>query len=200
MLDRYGLAYQYIMSQNLDQKIDEPFAVLSNFNDMAISSFETGSLFSYSADKMGEEKFNLLLRNYIAENTDKQIYPEDFLDKLAKEESSTSYLKGFLKQKNRVNFRLKNFRVNNDSLNIKIVKNTDEAIPVKLETQTKSGDKTSYWIETEENERLKTVSLPSEDIYKITLNNDYIFPEANYRDNFLYTKGLFSNAKKSNLS
>lgn len=196
LLDRYGLAYQYIMSQNLDQKIDEPFAVLSNFNDMAISSFETGSLFSYSADKMGEEKFNLLLKNYIAENTDKQAYPEDFLDQLAKEETSTSYLKGFLKQKNRVNFRLKNFRVNNDSLDIKIVKNTDEAIPVKLETQTKSGEKTSYWIETEENERLKTVSLPSEDIYKITLNNDYIFPEANYRDNFLYTKGLFSNAKK----
>ncbi|WP_276702828.1 aminopeptidase [Chryseobacterium sp.] len=196
LLDRYGLAYQYIMSQNLDQKIDEPFAVLSNFNDMAISSFETGSLFSYSAEKMGEEKFNRLLKNYIAENTDKQVYPEDFLDQLAKEESSTSYLKGFLKQKNRVNFKLKNFRVNNDSLDIKISKNTDEAIPVKLETQTKSGDRTSYWIETEENERLKTVSLPSEDIYKITLNNDYIFPESNYRDNFLYTKGLFSNAKK----
>ncbi len=196
LLDRYGLAYQYIMSQNLDQKIDEPFSVLSNFNDMAISSFETGSLFSYSADKMGEEKFNRLLKNYIAESTDKQAYPEDFLDQLAKEEPSTSYLKGFLKQKNRVNFKLKNFRVNNDLLDIKIAKNTDEAIPVKLETQTRSGDRTSYWIETEENEKLKTVSLPSQDIYKITLNNDYIFPEANYRDNFLYTKGLFSNAKK----
>ena len=196
LLDRYGLAYQYIMSQNLDQKIDEPFSVLSNFNDMAISSFETGSLFSYSADKMGEEKFNSLLKNYIAENTDKQAYPEDFLDQLAKEEPSTSYLKGFLKQKNRVNFKLKNFRVNNDLLDIKIAKNTDESIPVKLETQTRSGDRTSYWIETEENEKLKTVSLPSQDIYKITLNNDYIFPEANYRDNFLYTKGLFSNAKK----
>ncbi|MDQ8143007.1 aminopeptidase [Chryseobacterium sp. CFS15] len=196
LLDRYGLAYQYIMSQNLDQKIDEPFSVLSNFNDMAISSFETGSLFSYSADKMGEEKFNNLLKNYIAENTDKQAYPEDFLDQLAKEEPSTSYLKGFLKQKNRVNFKLKNFRVNNDLLDIKISKNTDEAIPVKLETQTRSGDRTSYWIETKENEKLKTVSLPSQDIYKITLNNDYIFPEANYRDNFLYTKGLFSNAKK----
>ncbi|REC41711.1 aminopeptidase [Chryseobacterium sp. 5_R23647] len=196
LLDRYGLAYQYIMSQNLDQKIDEPFAVLSNFNDMAISSFETGSLFSYSAEKMGEENFNRLLKNYIAENTDKQVYPEDFLDQLAKEDSSTSYLKGFLKQKNRVNFKLKNFRVNNDSLDIKIAKNTDEAIPVKLETQTRSGERTSYWIETEENEKLKTVSIPSQDIYKITLNNDYIFPEANYRDNFLYTKGLFSNAKK----
>jgi len=196
LLDRYGLAYQYIMSQNLDQKIDEPYSYLSNFNDMAISSFETGTLFNYSADKMGEEKFNNLLKNYIAENTDKQITPEDFLDQLAKEDASTSYLKGFLREKNRINFKLKNFRAKDDSLNIKIVKNTDEAIPVKLETETKEGTKTSYWIETEKNERLKTVNLPSEEVYKITLNNDYIFPEANYRDNFLYTKGLFSNAKK----
>ena len=29
------------------QKIGEKFAVLSNFNVMAISSFETGSLFNY---------------------------------------------------------------------------------------------------------------------------------------------------------
>ncbi|KUJ57064.1 aminopeptidase [Chryseobacterium aquaticum subsp. greenlandense] len=196
LLDRYGLAYQYIMSQNLDQKIDEPFSALSNFNDMAISSFETGSLFSFSADKMGEEKFNDLLKNYIAENRDQEINPEEFLKQLSEKDASTDYLAGFLKQKNRVNFKLKKFKTKEDSLEIRIAKSTDEAIPVKLETQTREGERKSYWIETAENERLKTVSLPSENIYKITLNDDYIFPEANYRDNFLYTKGLFSNSKK----
>lgn len=196
LLDRYGLAYQYIMSQNLDQKIDEPFSALSNFNDMAISSFETGSLFSFSADKMGEEKFNDLLKNYIAENRDQEINPEEFLKQLSEKDASTDYLAVFLKQKNRVNFKLKKFKTKEDSLEIRIAKNIDEAIPVKLETQTREGERKSYWIETAENERLKTTSLPSENIYKITLNDDYIFPEANYRDNFLYTKGLFSNSKK----
>lgn len=196
LLDRYGLAYQYIMSQNLDQKINDPFAVLSNFNDMAISSFEMGSLFSFSANKMGEENFNALLKKYITENKNKQVKPEEFLKQLSAKEPSTDYLTAFLKQKNRVNFKLKNFRAKDDSLHIKIVKNTDQAIPVKLETQSKDGERQSYWIETEENERLKTVNLPAENIYKITLNNDYIFPEANYRDNFLYTKGFFSNSKK----
>ncbi|KQK26596.1 aminopeptidase [Chryseobacterium aquaticum] len=196
LLDRYGLAYQYIMSQNLDQKIDEPFSALSNFNDMAISSFETGSLFSFSADKMGEEKFNDLLKNYIAENRDQEINPEEFLKQLSEKDASTDYLAAFLKQKNRVNFKLKKFKTKEDSLEIRIAKNTHEAIPVKLETQTREGERKSYWVETVENERLKIVSLPSENIYKITLNDDYIFPEANYRDNFLYTKGLFSNSKK----
>ncbi|CAD7810139.1 hypothetical protein CHRY9390_02128 [Chryseobacterium aquaeductus] len=196
LLDRYGLAYQYIMSENLDQKIDEPFSALSNFNDMAISSFETGSLFSFSADKMGEENFNNLLKKYIAENRDQQINPEEFLKQLSEKDSSTDYLTEFLKHKKRINFKLKRFKAKDESLQIKIAKNTDEAIPVKLETQTRDGETKSYWIETEKNERLKTVDLPAENIYKITLNDDYIFPEANYRDNFLYTKGLFSNSKK----
>ena len=196
LLDRYGLAYQYIMSQNLDQKIDEPFSALSNFNDMAISSFETGSLFSFSADKMGEEKFNDLLKNYIADNRERKINPEEFLEQLSAKDASADYLNRFLQKKNRVNFKLKKFKTKEDSLQIRIAKNTSEAIPVKLETQTKEGKKNSYWVETAENERLKTVNLPAENIYKITLNDDYIFPEANYRDNFLYTKGLFSNSKK----
>lgn len=196
LVDRYGLAYQYIMSQNLDQKIDEPFSALSNFNDMAISSFETGSLFNYSADKISEARFNELLKNYIASNRDRQINPEDFLKQLEDTDPSSGYLSYFLQQKNRVNFKLKNFRAKEDSLTIKITKNTEKAIPVKLETQSRSGEKKSYWIETEENEKQKTVSLPSDDIYKITLNSDYIFPESNYRDNFLYTKGFFSNARK----
>ena len=196
LLDRYGLAYQYIMSQNLDQKIDEPFSALSNFNDMAISSFEMGSLFSFSADKMGEGNFNDLVKKYIAENRDKPINPEAFLKELSQKEPSTDYLTEFLKQKNRINFKLKKFKTKEDSLEIRIAKNTDDAIPVKLETQTRSGERKSYWIETEKNERQKTVNLPAENIYKITLNDDYIFPEANYRDNFLYTKGFFSNSKK----
>lgn len=196
LIDRYGLAYQYIMSQNLDQKIDEKFSVLSNFNDMAISSFETGSLFSYSAEKMGYENFNNLLKDYIAKNTDKEADPKDFLKELAEKDKRTQYLSNFLEQKNRVNFKLKNFRREGDSLHIKLTKNTDAAIPVKLETQTKDGDKKTYWVETEENEKTKVVSIPSLDIYKITLNNDYIFPESNYKDNFLYTKGLFSNTRK----
>lgn len=196
LVDRYGLAYQYIMSQNLDQKIDEKFSVLSNFNDMAISSFETGSLFSYCAEKMGYENFNTLLKDYIAKNTDKEVDPKDFLKELAEKDKRTQYLSNFLEQKNRVNFKLKNFRREGDSLHIKLTKNTDAAIPIKLETQTKDGDKKTYWIETEETEKIKNISIPALDIYKITLNNDYIFPEANYKDNFLYTKGLFSNTRK----
>lgn len=199
LIERYGLTYQYIMSQNLDQKIDEKYTVLSNFNDMAISSFETGTLFNYSADKMGYENFDNLVRNFIAKNTDRQANPHDFIKELADQDRRTAYLSDFLQHKNRVNFKLRRFQKEGDSLHIKINKNTPSNIPVKLQTESKKGDIKEYWVETEENEKTKTFSIPAENVNKITLNDDYIFPEANYRDNFLYAKGFFSNMRKIKL-
>lgn len=129
------------MLQNLDQKIDEHFPVLSNFNDMAISSFETGSLFNYSAEKMGEGPFNDIVKNYVTKNSGKRITPEEFLADLSAKNKSASYLSDFFKQKNRVDFKLRNIRKEDDSLQIKIAKNTSASIPVKLETETKEGEK-----------------------------------------------------------
>ncbi len=199
LIERYGLAYQYIMSQNLDQKIDEKFSALSNFNNMAISSFETGTLFNYSADKMGYQNFENLVQEFIARNTDQEVDPRDFLKELAEKDKRTSYLSEFIQHKNRVNFNLKRFRKEGDSLEVKIQKNTAANIPVKLQTTSSEGRIKEYWVETEENQKTKTVTIPGVDIYKITLNDEYIFPESNYRDNYLYAKGLFSNTKKIKL-
>ncbi|WPO82179.1 aminopeptidase [Chryseobacterium sp. JJR-5R] len=199
LTERYGLTYQYIMSQNLDQKIDEKYAVLSNFNDMAISNFETGTLFSYAADKMGYENFDDLVQEFISKNTDKQTDPREFLKELAEKDKRNAYLQDFIQHKNRVNFKLKRFKKEGDSLNVKISKNTLEEISVKLQTETREGEKKEYWIDTAGEDKTKTVSIPALDVYKITLNDDYIFPEANYRDNFLYAKGLFSNMRKVKL-
>lgn len=199
LIERYGLTYQYIMSQNLDQKISEKYSVLSNFNDMAISSFETGTLFNYSADKMGYENFDHLVQNFIAKNTDQEVNPNDFIKELAERDRRTAYLSEFLEHKKRVNFKLKRFQKDGDSLHVKINKNTPANIPVKLETESKEGEKKEYWVETEENEKTKTFSIPAANTNKITLNDEYIFPEANYRDNFLYAKGFFSNMRKIKL-
>jgi hypothetical protein len=156
-------------------------------------------LFSYSADKMGHENFDATVRNFISKNTDKQLNPRDFLKQLAEKDKRTAYLEDFIQHKNRVNFKLKRFKKEGNSLNVKISKNTLADIPVKLETETKTGQKKEYWIDTSSNAKTQTVAIPAMEVYKITLNDDYIFPEANYRDNFLYAKGLFSNMRKIKL-
>lgn len=109
--ERYGLAYQYILTQNLDQKIGQPFENLSNFNATAISHFETGSLFSFVAEKMGKEKFDDFVIHFLQKNTGKRIDKQAFLDELTVASGySSGFFEHFIQNKNRVNFRLKRFK------------------------------------------------------------------------------------------
>ena len=198
--ERYGLAYQYILTQNLDQKIGQPFENLSNFNATAISHFETGSLFSFVAEKMGKEKFDDFVIHFLQKNTGKRIDKQAFLDELTVASGySSGFLEHFIQNKNRVNFRLKRFKKIGDEFQVKISKNTLQEIPFKIETEKKNGEKTAFWFDTERSKEAKIYNIPQTDAEKIVINSEYIFPEKNFRDNYLYAKGFFANTKKIRL-
>jgi len=194
--ERYGLAYHYIYTQNLDQKIETPFYQLSNFNTTAISQFETGSLLNYLSEYEGADSFDQFLRTYFAENYTRKIGGADFLKELNdNSKGKSSFLKEMMAEKHRINFNLKRFEKQDDNYTVSIRKNSDVSIPLKIETEDKSGEKTTYWKAGTEQKR-DTATVPSDHVEKIVLNDDYIFPESNFRDNYLYTKGIFSNMKK----
>ncbi len=103
-------AYQYITAQNLDQKIDEKFSDLSNFNEMAISQFETGSLFTLIAEKMGTSYFEDFLKGYISKNQTSELDKREFLDQLTVASGySSEFLEKYVKRKQRINFKLDDF-------------------------------------------------------------------------------------------
>ena len=195
--ERYGLTYQYIMTQNLDQKIAEPFENLSNFNAKAISHFETGSLFSFIAEKMGNEKFDDFIIQYLKKSAHQKVDKQNFLDELTLASGySADFFGNFTEKKNRVNFRLKRFEKIGDEFQVKVAKNTEQTIPFKIETVTKAGEVAEFWFDTDDSKEPKIYNIPQSDAEKIVVNSEYIFPENNFRDNYLYAKGLFTNTKK----
>ena len=194
--ERYGLAYHYIYTQNLDQKIKTPFYELSNFNTTAISQFETGSLLNYLSEYQGNDSFDYFLKQYFSEHYQSKVVGDDFLNSLENHSNGKSiFLKKMMAEKHRINFNLKSFdEADNDYL-VKIRKNNPEIIPLKIETEKKSGEKITFWKDGNL-QKNDTISVPDNSTNKIVLNDDYIFPESNFRDNYLYTKGIFSNMKK----
>ncbi|MBU4539454.1 MAG: aminopeptidase [Weeksellaceae bacterium] len=195
--ERYGLAYQYIMTQNLDQKISEPFENLSNYNAKAISHFETGSLFSFIAEKMGNEKFDDFIIEYLKKNSHQHVNKQNFLDELTLESGySGDFFDHFIQKKNRVNFKLKRFEKIGDEFQVKVAKNTEQTIPFKIETETKSSEVNEFWFDTDDSKDPQIYNIPQSNAEKIVVNSGYIFPENNFRDNYLYAKGLFRNTKK----
>ena len=195
--ERYGLAYQYIESENLDQKVNERFSRLSNFNKTAISNFESGSLLSFISEKMYDDNFDHFLKKYISEKSENKLDTKDFLNELALASNySSDFLDDFIDEKQRINFRLKSYKKEDDNFQVKIVKNTPEKIPFKIETEEKNGQTKTFWFDTNDSEKAVTYNIPQSNASKILVNNDNIFPESNFRDNYLYTKGIFANTKK----
>lgn len=194
--ERYGLAYHYIYTQNLDQKIDTPFYQLSNFNTTAISQFETGSLLNYLSEYQGADSFDAFLKQYFSDHYQSKVSGDDFLNNLENHSNGKSaFLKKMMSEKHRINFNLKSFDESENNYLVNIHKNNSDVIPLKIETENKSDEKSTYW---KDGSQLKndSVSVPENQTNKIVLNDDYIFPETNFRDNYIYTKGLFSNMKK----
>ena len=98
---------------------------LSNFNEIAISKFETGTLLNFISEKMGKDNFEDFVRDYIAKNDNKLINKEDFLNEMAmKSGYSSSFMETYIQRKMRVNFKIKSFDRIDDQLHIKISKNT----------------------------------------------------------------------------
>lgn len=200
LTERYGLPYQYITAQNLDQPIDEKLHKLSNFNEFAVSKFEAGTLLNFVAEKMGKENFEAFLKDYISKNKNKTLIKKDFLDALTISSGySSEFLEKYIAQKNRVNFDLKSFEREGNNFKITVSKNTPENIPFKLETINQNNEKTVYWYDTNKKDNPSTYIVPENDTKKIVLNSNFDFPENNFSDNYLYTKGLFSNSKKLKL-
>ena len=144
--ERYGLAYHYIYTQNLDQKIGTPFYKLSNFNTTAISQFETGSLLNYISEYEGNASFDVFLKQYFSAHYQKKVGGEDFLKSLENHSNGkSSFLKNMMAEKHRINFNLKSFDEAGQDYLVKINKNNAEIIPLKVETEKKSGEKTTFW-------------------------------------------------------
>lgn len=146
LTERYGLAYHYIYTQNLDQKITTPYGALSNFNTTAISQFEMGSLLNYISEYQGSQSFNFFLKEYLMANYEKKTTGTAFLNRLENfTQGKSAFLTPMINEKHRINFNLRYIREKESSYQARITHKNASEIPLKIETINKSGERKTYW-------------------------------------------------------
>jgi len=195
--DKYSIFYGYVHGQNLDQKISTKLQDLGKNNYIAISNFETGMIFNMISEKT--KMFDSFIAKFLSDNKGKEVDSKKFLDELDNYTShETEFLEKFIENKNRINFKLHSFKKKDDSLEIKVSKNTPLKIPFRVETEGIDGNRDLYWFDTDKSTIRQVYKIPDPNnrVKKISVNKYYIFPESNIRDNFLYSLGIFSNMKK----
>lgn len=196
LLDRYGLVYQYILNENLDQKISTPLKNLSKFNVLAVSHFEVGLIFDMLAEKVNKSQFNRFLKSYFSKRKGSIVEGADFIDEMISALGpSAAFFKDFIQTKNRVNLHLQSAEPNGQGgLNMIVEKNTNLTLPFKVEVTDDKGEKNTYYLNAQKPEEL--YELSENKVEKIAINTRYAFPETNFRDNYIYTRGTLVNNKK----
>src|SRR5690606_15972196 len=150
--------------------------------------------------KMGNQDFEAFLKEYLQSNANQQIDTGHFLDRLAmRSHYSSAFLSNIIARKHRVNFNLKKFKRADGNLEVTVRKNTYDPVPFKLETISEEGGTKTHWFGTPEHPSQDVYIVPEMNADKIVINSGHFFPEKNFRDNYLYTKGFFSNMKKIKL-
>ena len=181
LLRRYELGYRATHTQNVDQPLTTRYSALSNFNIKAISHFESGMLFYQLATIAGQPGF----KNFLSQCREKgaDIYEaEKFVENLHRYfGADADFFLQMLPEKNRVNVGF-----SSDSSASKhqpvVSSNLSAAVPSLLQKYG-DGQPTETKIIHIPKEGLLIDEQPERDIHW-SLNADYLFPEADYRDNF----------------
>lgn len=196
LLTRYGLAYQYMYSEFSEQKIAEDFSKLSNLNHWIISSFTMGSLFDFVAESMGRNDFDDFLKKYIKNYQNEKINHIHFLESLSLASGGDSdFLREVMELNRPINFKIKKIKKEGNFLDIYMKSSEKIKIPLKITLEKEKNEKENIWLK-KQNENHYLGRILNQGVKKIELNSGYVFPEKSYRDNYIYTKGIFSNMRK----
>ncbi len=196
LTDRYKLAYLYIVKQNYEQDITTPFSEFNRINQTIISGFKTGIGFNYMKDYLEGEIFDDILKDFLNERDRKFTSREEFQQYLSSRspKSLDWFFEDFINSSDKLNFKLKRFKEEKDSLLLTVENPTEFKGPFKVVSYLGDSIQNYHWYKPKGKKGV--YSFPKGDYDKLVINPGYTLAEFNYRDNYLYTRGFFKNSKK----
>lgn len=181
---KYPFVYQFSTRKQLDQALSTRSDSLSNFNLKLVNRYKSGLGLRYLDEYLEED---------IIKSGLKQFYDENYMT-LSRSEAFNNILKGkttkdlnwffkdYLKTNNKINYTIKKVEKDVDSVEVIIKNRSNFTAPISLYGVNKKEIKFKQWIEPIEEEA--TVTVPNKGIDRLSLNYEYLIPEANLRDNW----------------
>ena len=199
LIDRYRLAYIYLARDNFDQPIKTSLDSMANINFIVMSGFKSGLGLQYLNNYLGGQKIDLAIKSFFQKNQLKRSQASYFEKEIKRTTTNDLdwFFTDFLNSKKKIDYRIKKYRKEKNHLLVTIKNKTGFATPINLTGIKKDSVITSKWIEGFKGE--KNVEFPLYDYDRLAINDDFIVPELNERDNYLEAKGFFKNSKRVEL-
>lgn len=192
---QYYLFHMEMARRNNDQPLSMPKDKLLKFNSNIASKYKAAIGLTYLDQFMVDANLSELIKTFVNQNQLSYTTSNEFKTFLKDRTSKNIdwFFEDYIGTRKKIDFKLKDVITTEDSIQITIKNKRQSNIPAKLYAYKGNSIKNTYWLENIKNE-IK-FKIPKDSVTKITINEDYIIPEINRRDNFDNLKGIFGSGK-----
>ncbi|MEZ7498596.1 aminopeptidase [Flavobacterium sp. Arc3] len=191
--EQYSYFYMLMARKNLDQPLGDPKNSLIKFNEQIASKYRAGLSFRYLDNYLGNAVVSNSIRQFYAENKEKQVSRNDF-EAILKENSSKNinwFFKTIIDSREIIDFKFANVEKSKDSISFTLKNKTGVIVPVPVYGVYKGQIVFKKWLDPQISDSVFTVERKGAD--KIVLNYKNEVPEYNLRNNWKSLKSFFPN-------
>lgn len=186
--DKYPFVYQFAARKNVDQALGKRADSLSNFNRKIVNKYKAGLGLEYLDAYIGNDVISKNIRNYYNQNVLKNSSSAQFKNLLINDTDKdlTWFFGDYIQSKKKIDYTIKNIKINGDSIDVVIKNKRNITVPVMLYGV--NNDEIVYKKWFSKIDSITTVRIPNDSIDRLALNYEFKYPELNLRDNWKSVK------------
>ncbi|MGB5981114.1 MAG: aminopeptidase [Nonlabens sp.] len=188
--DQYPLLYLNSPRLNLDQAMTTPSDKLVKYNEQIAIPYKGALGLNYLEEYLNDESLAKSIKS-LYDPTRLQLIDATYFESSLKKETKKSvdwYFDEYITSHERMDWKIKNFKVKGDSVQISIKNKSEVVIPVSIYTLQNDSIVSREFIEGIYKDT--TITLSRKRANRIALNYEKLVPEFNQRDNYRTFKGF----------
>lgn len=182
--DRYNFIHQTTIRQNLGQPVDFPQDSLLKFNQKLSNPYKGGLGLKYLEDYLGKDIVDESLKQYFNHYNTEFSNPEDYFEILSSrtDKDISWFYTNYLGSSKDIDFKIKSVKKVSDSLKVKIINKTRNAMPIAVYQLKNDKILSKNWVKAFKKDTV--VYLKDLNSDQIAVNYEEVIPEINPRNNF----------------
>lgn len=182
--EQYSYFYMLMARKNLDQPLGDPKNTLIKFNEQIASKYRSGLSFRFLNDYLEQDAVNNSIRQFYAENKEKQVSRNDFetILKSNTDKDINWFFKTVIDSREIIDYKFSDVSKTKDSITFSVKNKTGVLVPIPVYGVKKGEVVFKKWLNTNETDSIFTLERKNAD--KIVLNYKNEVPEYNLRNNW----------------
>ncbi|MFM2368310.1 MAG: hypothetical protein RL619_610 [Bacteroidota bacterium] len=191
--EQYSYFYMLMARKNLDQPLGDPKNSLIKFNEQIASKYRAGLSFRFLDNYLEHDEVNNSIRQFYAENKEKQVSRTDFetILKFNADKDINWFFKTIVSSREIIDYKFADVTKTKDSITFSVKNKTNVLIPIPVYGVKKGEIVFKKWLDSNETDSTFTIERKNAD--KIVLNYNNEVPEYNLRNNWKKLEGFFPN-------